>query len=456
MRRWGIWVLLAVLLCVPVLMTHSRNPDMLKDSDTAFLVKTIRERQAPMSWFVGDWPLGNHFYRPLPTLTFELDNRLYGDRAAGYAWTNAILCALCVLALFWLLAEVSTSPPWAFAGAALFACWNIDLGSLLATPLYWAAGLLILVGLYRHSFKFRYYLPASLVLCFLAGELTLPQMSVGYLNQFMIGWLPGRTASVMTLFALLAMASYGRYERSRDRSLLDPPPTATDPPASTRTGKAAIPKHARLWLGLALLFSAAAFASYEQAVMLPGLLFGQAVYLRLKRRVPDWKAHLLFWAMLGGYLALRHFILPSGVSSYQAQQFRHGPGVWQDLFGYGLPNFTQLVFLWAGLTESFWTIISPLTYSCILGVSSTITTIVKARSNWQTILAGWALSIVAYLPMAWLKQFGHYHYLPLALRTIFILGVGKLAWDLVLIAASPPALQAPRRLSPAPGSLPRP
>ncbi|HWA83088.1 MAG TPA: hypothetical protein VG820_06645 [Fimbriimonadaceae bacterium] len=456
MKRWRVWVLLALLLCVPILLSHSRNPDMLKDSDTAFLVKTIRERQAPLSWFAGDWPLGNHFYRPLPTLTFELDNRLYGDKASGYGWTNAILCALCTLALFWFLAEVSTSPPWAFAGAALFTCWTVDLGAYFATPLYWAAGLLILVGLYRHSFKFRHYLPACLVLCFLANELTIPQMTISSLNQFMIGWLPGRTASVMTLFALLAMATYSRYERSRDKWRPDPEPTATDLPASPRAGKAAVPSYGWLWYGLTLLFVAAALASYEQAVMLPGVLVGEAVFLRLKRRNPNWKAHIPFWLLLGGYFVLRHFLLPAGISQYQAQQFRHGPGVWQDLASYILPNFTALIFFWAGIVESFWMIISPFTYSCFLGVASTVATIVKARLNWQTILAGWALSSLAFLPMAWVKQFGHYHYWPLALRTMLILGVGNLAWKLVVIAASPPALQAPARPSPAPGSLPRP
>src|ERR1051326_7696300 len=129
MRRWGIWVFLALLLCVPILLSHSRAADLLTDSDTAFLMKVVRERQAPLSWFTGDWPLGNHFYRPLPTLTFELDNRLYGNNPAGYGWTNAILCALCLLALFWMLSELSASPAWAFAGAAILALWNLDLGS---------------------------------------------------------------------------------------------------------------------------------------------------------------------------------------------------------------------------------------------------------------------------------------------------------------------------------------
>jgi hypothetical protein len=167
MKGWRVWVLLALLACLPILLNHSSSPNLLADSDTQYLLKTIREKQAPMSWFTGDWPLANHFYRPLPTLTFELDNNLYGDNPAGYAWTNDILCALCVLALFWLLAEVSASPLWSFAGAAMFSLWTIDKGGLLSIPCYWGAGAVLLVGLFRHSFRIGRYVPAALVLFFL-------------------------------------------------------------------------------------------------------------------------------------------------------------------------------------------------------------------------------------------------------------------------------------------------
>jgi len=50
--------------------------------------------------------------------------------------------------------------------------------------------------------------------------------------------------------------------------------------------------------------------------------------------------------------------------------------------------------------------------------------------------------------MAWLKQFGHYHYWPLALRTIFVLGIARVAWDLVSIAACPPSCERRHGLLP--------
>src|SRR5947209_6221642 len=73
MKRWGIALLAVILACVPILLSHVTTHQLLQDSDTAFLLKTVRERQAPLSWFTGDWPLGNHFYRPVSTLTFEMD-----------------------------------------------------------------------------------------------------------------------------------------------------------------------------------------------------------------------------------------------------------------------------------------------------------------------------------------------------------------------------------------------
>lgn len=455
MKRWRIWVLLALLLCIPILAGRSSSPALLQDSDTAFLLQTIRQKQAPMSWFVGDWPLANHFYRPLPTLTFELDTRLYGDNPAGYGLTTAILIALGVLSLFWMLGEMSSSPIWAFAGAGLFALWNYGFGSFPPETVLWPTGAVILLGFYRHGLKAGRYIPAALVIFFLAMELTAPEAAATPVSSRMIYWLPGRTASVMTLFALVAAAAYLRYERARaTRSL--PTPTAFDRPTATRTGTSATPKHPGIWLAISYLSAACAFASYEQAVMLPAILLGLAIYLRCTGWKPNWRIHAGFWVMLGAYLAMRHFILPASISRYQSQQLRYGPGVYQDLLAYLLPNTFPLYAMWMGLKDNVYMLLTPSLWSPLLNFVATATTYGQARRHWQIIVAGLLMSTLAYLPMAWLKQFGHYHYWPLALRTIFILGIGRLAWDLASIAVCPPAIQAPPRPSPAPGSLPHP
>jgi len=452
MKGWRVSVLLALLACLPVLFSHASNPNLLQDSDTAFLVKTIRSRHAPMSWFAGDWPLGNHFYRPLPTLTFELDNRLYGNNPAGYSWTNDVLCVICVIALFWLLLEYSRAPLWAFAGASLFSLWQTGWAGVFVVPLFCASGLLVLVGMYRHSFNFARFVPASLVVFFIAGQVGAPQVTASRsLSSSMLDWLPGRTASVMTAFALAAMAAYVRYERGRDRGLPLLPPTALDMPRR----RSLPPRHPRLWLGVCLVCVAGALASYEQAVMLPAALLGTGIMLAFQRLRPNWAVHVAFWLLLGGYLVLRHVVVPPGVSAYQAQQFRHGPAVWVDLAGYFLPNASNLMYVWQALTVGVLALLDMSCATSLVAFTSTVVTMLEVPRNWRIILGGWALSALAFLPMAWLKQFAHYHYWPLALRTIFILGIAKVAWQLVSIASSPPDLQAPRRLSPAPGSLPR-
>jgi hypothetical protein len=456
MKQWRIWAILALIACLPIFWGHSTSPSLLTDSDTTYLLKAIREKQAPLSWFMGDWPLKNHFYRPLPTLAFELDNKLYGNNAAGYGWTNDILCVLCVLSLFWLIGELLSSPFLAFLGAWIFALWNIDNGYLLAVPCMWLAGAVVLIGLYRHSFRISRYIPAALVLVFLSLELLAPQMSINGHGQHPINWLPGRTASVMALFALIAMAAYVRYERARNRWLPPLPATALDRPTATRTGTRQIPKNPGFWLGITILATIAAFASYEQAVMLPAILLAQAVYLKLQRRQPNWPVHLWFWGILAAYMGLRHFVLPAGISTYQAQQLRHGPAAYQDLGMYLLPNTGQLYFLGLSLSEGIVMLLAPAAFATLLNFFATVTTIVQARRKWQLITTGWVISTLAFLPMAWVKQFDHYHFFPLALRTIFVLGVGQLAWNLVTTAASPPELQAPPRPSPAPGSLPHP
>ena len=71
-------------------------------------------------------------------------------------------------------------------------------------------------------------------------------------------------------------------------------------------------------------------------------------------------------------------------------------------------------------------------------------------------LCVWLCSAMAFFPMAFLKPFPHYHYWPMALRSIFVVLLAGAVWDLVVIAASPPGQSAPERRVPAPGSLPHP
>jgi len=468
MKRWSVALIVAVLSCVPILLRHATNPALLQDTDTKVLLQTIRERNAPMSWFTSDWPLENHFYRPLPTLTFEADNRLYKDDAAGYGMTNALLCAVCVLLLAWFLREITDSVALTAAGTALFGLWHWgNTGWLSWAVLHGAAALAIadlaihgvkglnkatlrdFPKLFQKGSKLRRWVFAYAAAVFLCTELN---GIVGFESR-MIAWLPGRTASVMTVFCLTALAAYARYERTSAKQT-PAEPTATDEPATKSSVQATTAsRQSWLWAILAFVASVLAFASYEQAVMLPTALFGVAVSFRLRRYQVRWGWQVAFWSLIVAYWLVRHAYIPSGTSSYQAQQFRHGPGVYVALFDYLSPGMTALNNLretWDGLMI----LVTDRVYSTVWYAYANASALLAAGRHWVLALTGFALSFFAYLPMAWLKPFDHYHYWPMALRSLYVVVLAWGVWELIVNALSPTPKQAPKRPTPAPGSKP--
>jgi len=93
-----------------------------------------------------------HFLRPLATLTLMLDHRLYGDRPAGYHFTNLWLHALVLVSLFLAGRRLLRDEAAAFLGVLIFTSpvstafvvsWVADRISILA--LLWG-----LLGLYFH------------------------------------------------------------------------------------------------------------------------------------------------------------------------------------------------------------------------------------------------------------------------------------------------------------------
>ena len=433
-----------------VLSSHSGGAGLLQDTDTHVLLQTIRARNAPFSWFLSDWPLYNHFYRPIPTLTFELDLRLWGGNAAGYGWTNAVLAAGCVLSLFWFLREFVDRPLGAALGTLLFAYWHTAGSVPFDSWLFTLAGLTLVAGAIRHRTDWRSYVPASLVLLILAHEVS-PISSFG---SRIVHWLPGRTAECMGLFALLSMAAYARFERLGPNMR----PVEIDPltPPATRSSRQQTIARARWpWAALAVLFAALSFASYEQAVMLPACLLAIALVYHWRGFRPGWQWQAAFWALLVGYLALRHQVVPSGVSGYQKQQLRTTASAISSLYDFIYPFGT-----WQGtlnLLQQGWFVFfgENLYLTCLSWVAG-VTTVWELRREWVLAVAGLGMSVLAFLPMAWLKMFEHYYYWPEALRTVLVIAIGSVAWRLLSTAWCPPALQAPQRLAPAPGSLPRP
>ena len=459
MKRWSIGFLLVLLTCVPIFLNFGRSQNMLEDGDTKALLVAIRARQRPLSWFVTDWPLENHFYRPVSTLTFELDNALHPNDAAGYGLTNAILVGLCVLVLFWFLRELTNNVALTSIGAALFALWSGGVLYQQLALLPWAVAIAALVASLFPGRRLVYGLIAFFTAAYLTVELypNLINAKFDELSNAMIGWLPGRTASVMTLFALLSMATYARYERVSAREL-EVPVSPLDPPATKSTDLSRRPSRLSfLWALLAVGAAAFAFGSYEQSVMLPAALFGVALSMRLQRYRVRWLWQIPFWGLLVGYLAVRHAVIPSDVSTYQQQQLRSGMTVYIAILDYMIPCASQAWRTISSLdtTEILVAIMVPQLWAVLFSLVSNVVAYIAAHRRWVLALTGWALSVLTYLPMAWVKPFAHYVFWPMAMRSLFAATLIWVALDWFVTAASRPALQAPARPDPAPGSLPR-
>ena len=426
---------------------------MLADSDTAFLLRILRERQDPLYWFTHDWPLMNHFYRPVSTATFEFDNAVHFDNAAGYGLTNALLCCLGVLLVGWLMRELTDSIPISAASTAIFGLWIWDGADSLSPWIRYLAVAIGFLGFFRHGFKIGYWLPAVGAFWYLGFEIS----GMADLRFRMIEWIPGRTASTMAIFCLISMASYARYERL-SAVRLEVMPTSLDEPAGTRSSiqSSASPRAPWVWAVLSFLAVAVALASYEQAVMLPAALVALSVSLKLQRYQVRWVWQIAFWALLPLYFVARQAFLPAGVSGYQEQQMLAGPGgTLVFLSGYVFPAWTSLVSVFNILDLGPTILMTSTVYSAVWNIYANVAAFLATRRHWVLALTGFALSVLAYLPMAWLHQFEHYHYWPMALRSLFVVILAWGAWELAVIAVSPPSRKAPPRLSPAPGSLHR-
>lgn len=472
--RNQIHLLLALATIIPFLLKRSSGPGLLQDSDTAFLLMKIKERANPLSWFAGDWPLENHFYRPVSTLFFEFDNAVHGSNPAGFGLTNALLCFACTLATYWFVAEWRRSSSVALLSAWMFTLWQIggfgfEYFALLILPI---AFLIAVVVRPKNTGKL---LAAFLLIFYAATELTGVAGVSGGRNIFgdTLGWIPGRTATSMTLFCMLSLAAYFRYERLGAEREISDTVTATDLPA-TRTSEAKRePVNKPAWLIAAFGFYLLALGCYEQAVMLPFVLIPLGWLWKWEGYRLRWVTQLGFWAGLVLYAVMRSQLLPVKPSGYQLQQFRTGPGVYQDLLSYLLPGLNSLPSLQNTLSVGALILLTSTPWLLVLSIASNgslfaaaLTTVKAMRNQSATVLqkatpplfwvfvAAALASALAFAPMAFLHSFGHYDYWPMALRAIGVIALVQFALRHALSAVSLQAIQAPQRSHPAPGSLP--
>lgn len=445
------WWLLPLYSALWVFLRRGTGPALLQDSDTAFLLLKLGERRNPWSWFWTDWPLENHFYRPVSTLAFEFDRAVYGTNGSGYGLTQAFIAIAGILLATWMLIEICDSLPLGCVAGGLFGFW-VAGGSpgLYGAGLAWWAGGLCLLGVLRGRSNLWPAFLAAIAAVFWFSTIDPPYP----IYSRIVAWLPGRTASVMALFCFAGVAAFARYSRGAERKVR--PATSEDVPATQGSSAVGVVK-APLWIPVfALLCTALAMASYEQAVMMPAILTGVAVLYWLRGSRPRWWVPVASWVVLAGYLVLRKAVVPSGVSRYQGQQLRFGPSVFSSLLDFSLPGLNQRTTIlnsFEGFPYSYMTPNPWVSWALLVGNIGLIWVAWNSRHRW-TFIGAWLMALFSFMPMAWLKMFEHYYYWPAAFYALAVVIGGVALAEAVVRAWSPPPLVAPRRDSPAPGSLP--
>ncbi|HLO99984.1 MAG TPA: hypothetical protein VK171_15420, partial [Fimbriimonas sp.] len=95
------------------------------------------------------------------------------------------------------------------------------------------------------------------------------------------------------------------------------------------------------------------------------------------------------------------------------------------------------------------------------GIWSNLSFGISNLATWWTLRKQWILpalcvllGVVLFGPMAFLKQFGHYHFMPSAMMAIGVVMMVTNVYKAAFTAMLPQAIQAPTRSDRAPGSLP--
>jgi hypothetical protein len=412
------------------------------DSDTAVMLDAIRASgglSGAWRWFVGDWFLENGFYRPITCLSLVLDYTLYGERAWGYRLTNWLLMVVTALGLMWAVRAFARQIGFPFAdalaslSALMFSLQQTGLTSLFRgwSDWWFVVGLLLVVLLVYFA-----PLPTSPVN---GGETQTPSPSTGRAGvgaapspragragvgaedtqklsckglptkawlwrlalaagamlwgfhrlmgteyERLIGWVPSRTALLMTALSLWSLYC-----------LL-------------------IGLQHRRWgcLLLALLLYLLALGAYEQAITLLPLLLGLILYQRGTSGRMGWVAGAGVLGATALIVGLRLMLIPLELSRYQHQQLRSslsGP-LW-DYFSELIPPVRDWHYWQVALPEpSLWLFKEPWDHLVMLMAYAGV--LVAFYRQWRLFGSLLLWQAITFLPMTFLHQFEHYHYLP--------------------------------------------
>ena len=396
-RVWAIGLGLILLLNL-LGVAHWHYDDGLWDSfenlDTRVVLQRLQQPHSVWAWFVGDWVLGNGFYRPLPSMLYQLDYWLWGDRLLDWKWTNGLLATASAFALVGFVYTLTGRRLVALAVGLAFTLWQTGFAPPI--PLWVGFGLLaagVVWGYWRGDWRRGAAWGA------LAFALVVEWGFIGNLRDIhtqslayrAMGWIPGRTATLMTLFALLALWGAAGY---------------------ARTG------HAR-WAALALGGFVGAMLSYEQFVALP-VLMALVVWAIRPPRALAIRAGAVCLAcllLLAPYAAFYRAHIPTQTQYRQHRIKRQKTLPMTTLHWLAPPASEAWLQIDLSLTAPL-NLLFPRFWLAQVGLVAYLVALrygLRSRFGWL----GWLGSLLAYAPAAPLLPLMHYYYLPAALRALW-------------------------------------
>ncbi|GIV11289.1 MAG: hypothetical protein KatS3mg020_0780 [Fimbriimonadales bacterium] len=411
MRRWMLGLGLIVLLNL-LAVGYWHRDDGLQESfehlDTRVILQRLQQPHSVWQWFMGDWVLGNGFYRPLPSVLYQLDYWLWGANLLAWKWTNgliAVLNALMVVAFSWALSERRDI---ALAGGLMFTVWQTGL---LLEPPFWLGWMGLGVGAlwgWRVGDLRRGLLWGCVAFAFIVEMRFIPTLPDIHLQSFAyraIGWIPGRTATLMTLLALLALIGICLYARtSRLR-----------------------------WAVLGTTGFVGALLSYEQAVVLPLLmaLCGWSVVRGQASTAQDEAARvlsaplmrrmtalpLLCLLLLIPYLAFYRTHIPLQ-TQYHQQRVKRSKTLPETTLYWLVPTARESIAQIDLARIAPFNLLMPTFWLGLLGLTAYLVGLregLRTRLGWL----GWLGSLLAYAPLMPVLPLMHYYYCSAVFRALW-------------------------------------
>jgi hypothetical protein len=230
-------------------------------------------------------------------------------------------------------------------------------------------------------------LVAGLELGFVPHQPDLHQASFAYRAM---GWIPGRTATLMTLFALLSLWAYARLCWHKGWG----------------------------WGVLSLLAFAGALGSYEQAVAMPLLLLLSGLAIRAKGGRFVWWLPALSLVLLELYLWFYLTTIPTQ-TEYHQQRLRRFHGLSLSVARWLLPPLPGVMDQLNLVMDAPLSVLLPAFWQAWLLLIAYLVVLTEVRRQpWAWL--GLIGSALAYLPLAPVIPLMHYYYLPAAFRALWM------------------------------------